>query len=65
MSARQETAFELDALTRTRLMLAGQIAAGLASNPNHVNQGDWENKAVRIASDMARKLVALHVSGGF
>lgn len=65
MSAREKTDFDLDALTRVRLMLAGQIAAGLASNPNHVNQGDWENKAVRIASDMARKLVNLHVSGGF
>jgi len=65
MSARQESNFELDALTRTRLMLAGQIAAGLASNPAHVACRDWENQAVRLATDMAAKLIKLNVSGGF
>lgn len=65
MSAREKTDFDLDALTRTRLHLAGQIAAGLASNPSHVCCHDWENEAVRIAARMADKLVRLTVSGGF
>lgn len=65
MSAREKTDFDLDAMTRARLMLAGQIAAGLVSNPGHVACRDWENEAVRIAARMADKLVRLTVSGGF
>lgn len=65
MAAREKTDFELDALTRTRLHLAGQIAAGLVSNPGHVECCDWENEAVRIAARMADKLTRLIVSGGF
>jgi hypothetical protein len=65
MTARQSTEFELDAMTRTRLMLAGQIAAGLVSNPGHVACRDWENEAVRIAARMADKLVRLTAQGGF
>ena len=65
MASREKTDFELDALSRARLMLAGQIAAGLASNPSHVCCHDWENEAVRIAARMADKLTRLVVSGGF
>lgn len=65
MSARENTDFELDPLTRTRLHLAGQIAAGLVSNHRHTECRDWENEAVRIAARMADKLVKLTVSGGF
>lgn len=64
MTARDQTTFDLDPLTRTRLHLAGQIAAGLASNPAHVECLDWENEAVRIAARMADKLVRVIVSGG-
>ncbi len=64
MSARQETDFELDAMTRTRLHLAGQIAAGLVSNHRHTECRDWENEACRIAARMAEKLILLTVSGG-
>lgn len=64
MSAREKTDFDLDALTRTRLHLAGQIAAGLASNPGHVACRDWENEACRIAARMADKIIRLTVSGG-
>lgn len=64
MSAKQSTDFELDALTRTRLHLAGQIAAGLASNPQQLTCRDWENETVRVAARMADKLIRLCVSGG-
>lgn len=64
MTARQSTEFEMDALTKARLMLAGQIAAGLVSNPGHVACRDWENEAVRISVRMADKLVRLTTQGG-
>lgn len=58
------TNFEVDPLTRVRLHLAGQIAAGLVSNPGHVACRDWENEACRIAARMADKIIRLSVSGG-
>lgn len=64
MSARPETAFELDALTRTRLHLAGQIAAGLASNPEQLSMPHWEADTARAALSVADKLIRLVVSGG-
>lgn len=64
MSARENTAFELDALTRTRLHLAGQIAAGLVSNPAQLACRNWEAESARAALAVADKLLRLVVSGG-
>lgn len=64
MTARQSSDFELDALTRTRLHLAGQIAAGLVSNPGQLACGNWEAETARAALLVADKLIRLTVSGG-
>jgi hypothetical protein len=64
MSAQQQTNFELDALTRTRLMLAGQIAAGLVSDGNQRRCSNWEGESARAALLVADKLIRLVVSGG-
>lgn len=64
MAARENTAFELDALTRTRLHLAGQIAAGLASNPEQLALPYWEAETARAALSVADKLISLTVTGG-
>jgi hypothetical protein len=62
--AKEPQAFELDTYTRTRLMLAGQIAAGLASNPEQVSMPRWEAETARAALSVADKLIALTVTGG-
>lgn len=64
MTARQQTEFELDALTKTRLHLAGQIAAGLAANPEQVSMPHWEAETARSALSVADKLIKLAVQGG-
>lgn len=64
MSARENTAFELDALTRTRLHLAGQIAAGLVANPEQLSLPYWEAETARAALSVADKLISLTVTGG-
>lgn len=64
MTARQQSTFELDNLTRTRLMLAGQIAAGLVSNPAQLSCRNWEAETARAAMLVADKLIHLAVSGG-
>lgn len=64
MSARQESNFELDALTRARLHLAGQIAAGLVANPEQISLHNWEAETARAALSVADKLIRLTVSGG-
>lgn len=64
MSARENTAFELDSLTRTRLHLAGQIAAGLVSNPQQLAVRNWEAESARAALAVADKLLRLAISGG-
>lgn len=56
-------AFELDAYTKTRLMIAGQIAAGLASNPAQISCRNWESETARAALSVADKLIKLTVSG--
>lgn len=63
MSARQETTFDLDPLTKTRLHLAGQIAAGLASDGNQRQCRNWEAETARAALSVADKLIRLAVSG--
>lgn len=64
MTARQSTEFELDALTSTRLHLAGQIAAGLAANPENMKPRNWEASIARSALDVADKIIRLTVTGG-
>lgn len=61
---KRETNFELDAFTRARLHLAGQIAAGLASLPAQVSGRDFEGETARVAVRIADKVIALVVSGG-
>ena len=63
MTARQSTEFELDALTRTRLHLAGQIAAGLVSNPAQLECRNWEAETARAALLVADKLIRLTITG--
>jgi hypothetical protein len=63
MTARQETAFELDPLTRTRLHLAGQIAAGMCANKENMIPGNWKANIARDSLDVADKLIRLAVSG--
>lgn len=64
MTTRQQTAFDLDALTKTRLHLAGQIAAGLVSNPEQLSMPHWEAETARAALSVADKLIRLTVAGG-
>lgn len=64
MSARENTGFDLDALTRTRLHLAGQIAAGLVSNPQQIALRSWEAETARAALSVADKIIRLAISGG-
>lgn len=64
MTARQSTEFDLDTLTRTRLYLAGQIAAGLLSNPEQLECRNWEAETARAALSVADKLIRLAISGG-
>lgn len=63
MSARPSS-FELDALTKARLMLAGQIAAGLVSNPDQLALRNWEAETARAALSVADKLIQLTATGG-
>lgn len=64
MTARENTAFDLDALTRTRLHLAGQIAAGFAANPENMAPSNWRATIARDALDVADKIIRLATSGG-
>ncbi len=64
MTARQETAFELDALTRTRLHLAGQIASGMCANKENMVPGNWRANIARDSLQVADNLIKLAVSGG-
>lgn len=64
MSARESTAFELDALTRTRLHLAGQIAAGMCANKENMVPGNWRANIARDSLQVADNLIKLAVSGG-
>lgn len=64
MTAREQTTFDLDPLTRTRLHLAGQIAAGLVANPEQIACPHWEAETARAALSVADKLIRLTVSGG-
>ncbi len=60
----QAQEFELDPLTRTRLHLASQIAAGLCSNPENMISMDWEGSIARSALSVADKLIRLTMTGG-
>ena len=65
MNARvDQQVLDLDPLTRARLHLAGQIAAGLVSNPEQLALRDWEGETARAALRVADKLLRLVVSGG-
>lgn len=64
MTARQETTFELDPLTRARLHLAGQIAAGMCANKENMIPGGWKANIARDSLDVADKIIKLAVSGG-
>lgn len=64
MSARESTAFELDALTRTRLHLAGEIAAGMCANKENMVPGNWRANIARDSLQVADNLIKLAVSGG-
>lgn len=64
MSARESTAFELDALTRTRLHLAGQIAAGMCANKENMVPGNWRANIARDSLQVADNLIKLAVAGG-
>lgn len=65
MTARQQTEFELDALTRTRLHLASQIASGMCANRENMVPGNWQAIIARDSMQLADKLIKLAVSGGF
>ena len=65
MSARQETSLELDTVTKQRLLLAGQISAGVASVPGNWTGRTPEATIARAGWDIAGKLIALAYSGGF
>lgn len=64
MSARQSTEFDLDALTRTRLHLAGQIASGMCANKENYVVGAWQASIASNSLEIADKLIRLAVSGG-
>ena len=64
MTARQQSTFELDNLTRTRLMLAGQIAAGMCGNKENYTTPHWQASIARSSLEIADKLIKLTVTGG-
>lgn len=64
MTARQQSTFELDALTKTRLHLAGQIAAGLCANKENMIPGGWRATIARDSLQVADNLIKLATTGG-
>lgn len=64
MTARQQTQFDLDALTKTRLHLSGQIAAGMCANKENMVPGGWKANIARDALSVADNIIKLAVQGG-
>lgn len=64
MTTRQQTTFDLDALTKTRLHLAGQIAAGMCANKENMVPGNWRANIARDSLQVADNLIKLAVAGG-
>lgn len=63
MTARQQTTFDLDALTKTRLHLAGQIAAGMCANKENMVPGGWKANIARDALAVADNIIKLTTAG--
>lgn len=63
MSAKQQTAFELDALTKTRLHLAGQIASGMCANGENMCNTAWRACIARDSLQVADNIIKLATAG--
>jgi hypothetical protein len=59
--ARQDSPFS--SYEKTRLHLAGQIAAGLCANPQTYRMQSWQGEVARNAISMADKILMVHLSG--
>jgi hypothetical protein len=49
---------------KTRLHLAGQIAAGLCANPHVFEMRGWQGEVARDSLSMADKILLVHMTGG-
>ena len=63
MTARPQTAFEIDALTRARLHLAGQIAGGMCANKENMVPGGWRANIARDSLAVADNIIKLAMQG--
>lgn len=63
MTARQQTAFDLDALTRARIHLAGQIAGGMCANKENMIPAGWRATIARDSLTLADNIIKLATQG--
>ncbi len=55
--------YQVDSWSKMRIMIAGEVASGLAANPENMNQMSWETSIARSAVFVADQIIRIVLEG--